>query len=521
MAAVVDFVENKGHSPGDRDAEGHPALHYAALNNYLQVAEYLVNKGAMLDAVNERGEAAIHWAIIKGHLGMVTLLISLGADIHACDGKGYSVMHHAAQRGQLAMLGYLHRKGLELDIVDKNGRTPLHWTCFQNHSMATEWLLRKGANVSVRDEEDCLPVHWACIKGNGRILHLLLRHGAGAQLADVDVTNSTPLQLACQKLTTAAHGSEDEKRYMSVVEYLRGVEYGLRMRRRFGLIGLCGDGLQQNEERGQLAYAGAYFWLLAVVVLSVGWYVFWTMLAPANKDRVWLNRAFVFFFWGQVACYIRTASADPGFLASTGANPQPAKGLSALREDYITSLETGAERLCLTCEIRRPLRSKHCSTCRRCVSRFDHHCPWVNNCVGRGNYRPFIGFLVFTPCVTLTFTMLAAGYVRSLAPAASGLWAAAWLQLRFAVYVMHYWFYAGIALAMLVQHVKMIRANLTTNELINQWRYDYLKNDAGFYDNPFDRGALNNMKEFAGLLPPNDSDVATMDRKAVSAARAV
>lgn len=49
---------------------------------------------------------------------------------------------------------------------------------------------------------------------------------------------------------------------------------------------------------------------------------------------------------------------------------------------------------CRTCQLPKPARCKHCSICNRCVLAVDHHCIWINNCVGLGNYLYFYSFLV-------------------------------------------------------------------------------------------------------------------------------
>mmetsp|Transcript_15390 Transcript_15390/g.10774 ORF Transcript_15390/g.10774 Transcript_15390/m.10774 type:complete len:171 (+) Transcript_15390:1294-1806(+) len=50
--------------------------------------------------------------------------------------------------------------------------------------------------------------------------------------------------------------------------------------------------------------------------------------------------------------------------------------------------------LCPDCLIIRTPRSRHCAICNQCVDRFDHHCPWINNCVGVKNHNSFMGFLI-------------------------------------------------------------------------------------------------------------------------------
>ena len=50
---------------------------------------------------------------------------------------------------------------------------------------------------------------------------------------------------------------------------------------------------------------------------------------------------------------------------------------------------------CKRCRVPRPPRTHHCQICRKCVLAMDHHCPWMNNCVGYYNYRYFLLFLLF------------------------------------------------------------------------------------------------------------------------------
>lgn len=70
---------------------------------------------------------------------------------------------------------------------------------------------------------------------------------------------------------------------------------------------------------------------------------------------------------------------------------------------YIEKNEFSLDQFCTSCVVRKPLRSKHCSECDHCVSKFDHHCPWVDNCIGQYNLKYFIGFVVFTPICLMFF----------------------------------------------------------------------------------------------------------------------
>jgi len=63
--------------------------------------------------------------------------------------------------------------------------------------------------------------------------------------------------------------------------------------------------------------------------------------------------------------------------------------------------------LCTHCDDFKPPQAHHCRICKRCVLEMDHHCPFVNNCIGASNIRPFMLFLFWAS--TATFYNMCAG----------------------------------------------------------------------------------------------------------------
>ena len=78
-----------------------------------------------------------------------------------------------------------------------------------------------------------------------------------------------------------------------------------------------------------------------------------------------------------LASHAKTTFTDPGAVPS-GAVPVHASGGS-----YHT--------MCSHCQSFKPVCAHHCRICDRCVSRMDHHCPWMNNCIGGGNMSAYLG----------------------------------------------------------------------------------------------------------------------------------
>lgn len=127
---------------------------------------------------------------------------------------------------------------------------------------------------------------------------------------------------------------------------------------------------------------------------------------------------FAYLFYLTMSSFFRAALSDPGILPRN-LHPHPPNPAEE-RDPYVAGppttswvmvknalpaasdpeglQHTGAlevpRKFCDSCKIWRPLRTHHCRDCDGCVETHDHHCGWLNNCVGRRNYLYFFSFIV-------------------------------------------------------------------------------------------------------------------------------
>ena len=66
---------------------------------------------------------------------------------------------------------------------------------------------------------------------------------------------------------------------------------------------------------------------------------------------------------------------------------------------------------CPKCNAHRPHEGyHHCKICKRCVYRYDHHCPWVQSCIGFGNKCYFFKYCIW--CFVCTALPIVNGLVQ-------------------------------------------------------------------------------------------------------------
>ncbi|KAG2171544.1 hypothetical protein INT43_008270 [Umbelopsis isabellina] len=526
--SVRHLLDNGKAGPNDLDPQGIPPLHYAALSNKDVVIKYLVDRGAKVDFVaGELNATALHWAARNGRLAAVHRLIKEGANPSLKDGQGFNALHLAVHSSQAMLVLYLLYLGMDIDSIDTvGGHTPLMWAAYQGDALTVDSLLRFGANINATDNTKLTPLHWAVVKGNRICIRKMLEYGANPDARDEN--GKTPLDHAKEKNLMGVWSR-------AVLEFEVAADENPNMSSRIGFIpgGPSGKRFSKTTVNriiyvlpfivlGIIFQTFAHFnWYLALplaIVEFLGMHVgivkfvipvptpdamlktpyfssifqatsFWVVMTwlviimRATSHMVFTNLIFFASYAIAMTSFYKAVLADPGFINKNLSREEQRAAVIDLAEEEKLDIR----HFCFTCLIKKPLRSKHCKTCNRCVARFDHHCPWIFNCIGVSNHRPFMLFLVHMIIAIVAFEMLTLEYFNLSAPiipyqpdTTCFLGEVPCSYFAYDAWTMSLALWTCIHLTwsscLLIVQAYQISVATTTNESANAHRYSYMNN---------------------------------------------
>jgi palmitoyltransferase ZDHHC13/17 len=296
----------------------------------------------------------------------VKLFISYGAKIETPTKSGLTAMHLAAKNDQILILAWLRNNGMDSNVVDKKNFTPLHYSCLFSSELATAVLLSWKVKVNPINDDGRTPLHLGVTSGSQRIIRSLLLRGADVHIKDV--CNKTPLELAIEK------GNPEIVNLISTP----------------GLLSMCGIKPPQRPIKFKSILMISYAFLLITCLISM------ILVLDIQDDYYYI------IFTLKIILFVFVVSKNPGYLKKN-------------HEHQLLELAQNVEyfQICPECVTKRPPRSRHCQSCNKCVEKFDHHCPWINNCIGARNLGIFYCFLITTFVIILYSIFNCSYYILS------------------------------------------------------------------------------------------------------------
>mmetsp|Transcript_6127 Transcript_6127/g.11537 ORF Transcript_6127/g.11537 Transcript_6127/m.11537 type:complete len:555 (-) Transcript_6127:187-1851(-) len=437
------MVEGKEIRVNDRDDQNCSLLHWASINNRVEIVKYLLEKHA---DVNRPGgilqETPLQWAARQGHLDVVILLYKAGGDLSIRSTEGLDALMLACHCQKFALAMFLLSRGCSPNVQDARGLTPLARVC-RHHSYDLRMirlLLTLGAAKSIdakHSQTGNTALHWAILQsrsqGTTKTIFALL--DAGASLTVKNNKGKTPLQLAEGMKTGVDHVLKSYVNRKKVLmqgfahPFLFGggalfaialLGWFLGLTVVFGIYYIAMSRMRVRGHRHHGKHSMSLFPFgsaCALIFFISATYI--NCLLQMGTDHLLKLVVAVVLIGSTAFTFMKAVTMDPGYLeritVTDDISREPAKAEFIAKLSRRLALGSSLK-VCATCIVEMPPRSKHDPMSDRCVQIFDHYCPFINNCVGQNNHKYFMGFLISVIlaisnflCVSVQYMYIACG----------------------------------------------------------------------------------------------------------------
>ncbi|KAG8811607.1 palmitoyltransferase akr1 [Serendipita sp. 400] len=373
LELVKRLVESGEATVNDRDPQNISPLHWAAINANLPICRYLLEQGAEVDVVGgELAATPLQWAARNGHLYVLHLLLSHNADPTLKDSQGYDSLQLTTHSSSVMSLLYMLQQPVSINSRDLQGHTPLMWAAYQGDAISVDILLKHNADPLLQDEKGMSALHWGVVKANKSVIRRLIE-ASPALLQTRDESGKTPRELSQSLKSFSPFKRALEEGGMD--------EMGLPLKRPV-----------LSERNTRLAILILPTLCLGAIFKTFEILPWWTALPLAAAE-----------FLGMHHVISRVLLA--GRLNDGGVTNSP----------YCAGIIIGTMVWLGWCWFTRIVYNTPgyvTANLAFCVGKHDHHCPWVWNCVGVGNHRQFLVFVITLVMGVLVFDYLAVAYFK-------------------------------------------------------------------------------------------------------------
>ncbi|KIW05991.1 uncharacterized protein PV09_03175 [Verruconis gallopava] len=446
IGAIQRLFDSGKYDATYADEQGITPLHWAAINNHYALCHFLIKSGANVNAKGGDAVATpVLWAAKKCHYYVVNLLLENGADPLLTDDQGFNLLHSATLDGNVFQIALLLHQDIPIDIQDAQGHTSLMWAAYKGYGAVIDLLLRWGASVYARDDLGFTALHWALVKGNQHCIFKLVEYGSdrfaenneGKTPAVVakEMGSTKQWKIALHECGYNSDGSPRKFPLEMVVKDKRTFYNRAYFLWPF-FVGFCFLYILSH----MVVYLAVPISVLFVYLMQLGanWALRWAPTDMKTMHKVpflagvfagslfwlglrWLTKVLPWSFWSHpflnvlfgilygfvTYFYAKAMRMDPGFVPK----PSTRAAQKTIIDELLDKRIFDERNFCVTCMTRRPLRSKHCKKCQRCVAKQDHHCPWVDNCVAVNNHRQFVYYVLTMELGILVWDWLVYNYL--------------------------------------------------------------------------------------------------------------